>query len=82
MLNKLLCKPADQLTEETITEFETRSRKRGCDFVDIYHAARVTPYIHAMLNHMPEFMQTHDSILRFTQQGLEKLKDNATNHLI
>ena len=33
----------------------------------------VTIYMHAMVAHLPEFMQLYDSIVLFTQVGLEKL---------
>ncbi len=37
-------------------------------------------YIHAMLNHVGQFVRVHGSILPFTQQGLEKLNDVMTKH--
>ena len=43
-----------------------------------YQAKNVTPYIHAMMNHVSEFMKLHGSILAFTQQGLEKYNDVIT----
>lgn len=42
--------------------------------MDIYHESNVTPYIHAMANHVHEFMTMH-GILPFAQQGLEKYND-------
>ena len=38
----------------------------------------LTSYIHAMSNHIGEFMRIHGSILPFTQQGLEKFNDVVT----
>ena len=38
----------------------------------------MTPYIHAMANHVHEFMTMYKSILPFTQQGLEKYNDIMT----
>ena len=43
-----------------------------------YQAKNVTPYIHAMMNHVSEFMKLHGSVLAFTQQGLEKYNDVIT----
>ena len=47
----------------------------------------ITPYIHALANHVGEFLTLHGSLLPFTQQGLEKYNDattkqyfRATNH--
>ena len=34
-----------------------------------YSKANVTPYIHAMVYHVPRFMQKHDGIKKFTGQG-------------
>ena len=56
-------------------------------FTDIYLAKDVTPYMHALAMHIGEFIHLHGSVVKFTQQGLEKLNDvttkqfqRATNH--
>ena len=67
-----LCLPASQLTRPTIQSYEQRTRQWGRDFIDVYHSDEVTPYIHAMMKHVGEFMRIHGSIILFTQQGLEK----------
>ena len=77
-LNKLICLPASQLTTLTIQSYEQRARQWGRDFIDVYHSDKVTPYIHAMMNHVGEFMRIHGSIIPFTQQGLEKHNDIVT----
>ena len=46
----------------------------------MYQSKDVTPYIHALMNHVGQFMQIHGSILSFTQQGLEKLNDVVTKN--
>lgn len=46
----------------------------------MYHDKNVTPYIHAMANHVCEFLKLHGSLLPFTQQGLEKYNDVVTKH--
>lgn len=38
----------------------------------------MTPYIHAFMNHVGEFMTIHGSILPFNQQALEKENDVIT----
>ena len=48
------------------------------DFIKIYPAKHVTPYMHCMMYHVSEFMQLHESILMFTQQDLEKYNDIMT----
>ena len=67
-LNKLICLPASQLTTTTIKVYEDRARQWGRDFIAVYHSDKVKPYIHAMMNHVGEFMRIHGSIVRFTQQ--------------
>jgi len=44
----------------------------------VYQTKDVTPYIHALLNHVPEFIRLHGNLISFTQQGLEKLNDVST----
>lgn len=48
--------------------------------VEAVSTKHVTPYIHALMNHVGQFMRTHGSILPFTQQGLEKLNDITTKN--
>lgn len=86
-LNEIFSKKTEELTVEDTGTFEVRARTWCRKFIEIYHASNVTPYIHAMMNHVPEFMRLHHSIVPFTQQGLEKYNDvmtkqyfRATNH--
>ena len=44
----------------------------------VYQRKNITPYIHAMINHVGEFMKIHGSIIPFTQQGLEKKNNIIT----
>ena len=77
-LNKLICLPTSKLTTAAIEQYETRAKQWGRDFVGVYHSTNVTPYIHAMMYHVGEFMSIHGSIVPFTQQGLEKYNDIMT----
>lgn len=77
-LNKTFSKRPDQVTQDDISQFATDSKGWVRNFLDIYHESNVTPYIHAMANHVHEFMTMHGSILPFTQQGLEKYNDVMT----
>ena len=47
-------------------------------FTDIYQAKDVTPYMHALAMHMAEFIDLNGGVVKFTQQGLEKLNDVTT----
>ncbi len=77
-LNSIFSKRKEDLSTEDITSFGMKARSWCQDFVRYYHIANVTPYIHAMMNHVPEFLKIHGSILPFTQQGLEKYNDITT----
>ena len=86
-INKLLSRPADKLSTADIASFEIQARDWVRKFTNVYHSQNVTPYIHAMANHVSEFMKLHGSVISFTQQGLEKYNDcmtkqyfRSTNH--
>ena len=79
-LNTMFSKGPEAITDADINDFETRSREWVDKFIHEYQTKNVTPYIHAMSNHVGEFMRVHGSILPFTQQGLEKFNDVMTKH--
>ena len=56
---------------EEIDKFETESKAWLTCFLSIYQTKNVTPYIHLMVAHLPEFLRIHGPISPFTQQGLE-----------
>ena len=70
-LNTIASKSATDITTQCISEFESRARQWGEDFLSVYRRKHLTPYIHALMNHVGEFLKIHGSILPFTQ-GLEK----------
>ena len=47
-------------------------------FTAIYQSKNVTPYIHILAMHIPEFLHKYKSLVVFTLQGMEKLNDE--NH--
>ena len=77
-LNQMFSKKEEELTPDLISSVESQARQWGTDFIAVYQTSRVTPYIHALMNHVAEFMQLHGSILPFTQHGLEKYNDVVT----
>ena len=79
-LNRLFSKGPEHVTDSVREEFKTRSKQWVTKFTSVYQTKNVTPYMHAMLNHVGEFMNIHGSILPFSQQGLEKLNDIMTKH--
>ena len=76
-LNSLFSKRPEEFCDD-IRNFKERSREWGRRFISTYHEDNVTPYIHARMNHVGEFMQLHGSILQFSQHGLEKYNDIMT----
>lgn len=74
----MFSKGPDNITDEDICNFESQSRQWVQKFIQVYQTKAITPYIHAMSNHVGEFMRIHGSILPFTQQGLEKFNDVMT----
>ena len=46
--------------------------------VSVYQAKNVTPYVHALVNHVSEFLRLYGSLVPYNQQGLEKLNDFTT----
>ena len=56
-------------------------------FTAVYQTKNVTPYIHLMAMHNPEFLKKYKNFIQFTQKGMEKLNDQtsidfarSTNH--
>ena len=77
-LNNVISKPASELSSASIAEFEQRATQWGEDFVSVYQRRNITPYIHAFMNHVGEFMRIHGSIQPFNQQALEKKNEVVT----
>jgi len=57
------------------------------NFLDVYQTKIVTPYIHLLSSHIPEFVRKYGTIAPFSQQCLERLNDlittdyfRSTNH--
>ena len=70
---------------QVISNVEIETFKQGAKvwlqlFLTVYQTKHVTPYMHAMIAHLPEFMQLYGSVVPFTQQGLEKLNDVYTQY--
>ena len=61
-----------------IKEFRTTVRNWLTLFLSVYQSRHVTPYMHTLIFHVPEFLNLYGSLLPFSQQGLEKLNDNLT----
>lgn len=73
---KTLC--LKSINKNQIKEFQTTVRNWLQMFLQVYQTKHVTPYIHTLVFHVPEFLNLYGSLLPFSQQGLEKLNDNLT----
>lgn len=47
-------------------------------FLTVYQTKRLTPYMHLLVGHIPQFLEMHGTLAPFSQQGLEKLNDGLT----
>ena len=79
----------NEINEDTCDakNVDVKAKAWVTSFTDIYQAKDVTPYMHALAMHMAEFIDLNGGVVKFTQQGLEKLNDvttkqfqRATNH--
>ncbi len=68
------------LTDTDIQSFKIRVKKWLSVFLSIYQTKHVTPYIHILVSHVPEFLEIYGSLSPFSQQGLEKLNDDITKN--
>lgn len=68
----------NSVNKNQIKEFQTAVHNWLSLFLSVYQTKHVTPYIHTLIFHVPEFLNLYRSLLPFSQQGLEKLNDNLT----
>ncbi|KAJ7383407.1 hypothetical protein OS493_028083 [Desmophyllum pertusum] len=72
-----------ELTDDGITEFETKALNWGKQMVDMSgsgpgykHTIIITPYMHILIYHVPLMLQRHGSLRIFSGQGVEKKNDD------
>ena len=63
----------DSEQNEKITELDQDLRGWLVLFLMCYRPNNITPYIHAFVYHIPEFLKLHKNINLFNLEGLEKL---------
>ena len=63
---------------DNVKELHTKIKAWVKLFLSIYQRKDVTPYIHAFMMHVHEFITLHGNLVSFSQQGLEKLNDFST----
>lgn len=77
-INEYLWSGTIDKKETTFPEFEGVCRKWITNFLAVYHTRHVTPYMHLLIAHIPEFLKLYGSLAPYSQQGLEKLNDDIT----
>ena len=70
--------PKNEVTVVEVEEFQANARAWVQKFLTVYQAKNITPYVHALANHVSEFLQLYGSLVPYNQQGLEKLNDFTT----
>jgi len=66
------------ITTSKLNEFQDKLKQWMILFISVYQTTHVTPYMHVMVTHVPEFLKLYGCIAPFSQQGLEKLNDEIT----
>ena len=70
---------SEALSSAEISAFASDAKSWLQLFLQVYQTKCVTPYMHALVSHMPEFLTIHGAVNPFTQQGVEKLNDQYTH---
>ena len=68
----------DYTTDDAISSLEDKIKKWFQKFLDLYQSKDVTPYMHALYVHVPEFLKLYQNLTYYTQQGMEKYNDTAS----
>ena len=61
----------DFTSEEGILELQRNIKSWFEHFLKVYQAKDVTPYMHALYYHVPEFLSLYQNIAYYTKQGLK-----------
>ena len=69
---------SESVSPEEAKSFGTDAKKWVQKFTSRYQSKNVTPYIHILSMHVPEFLLKYKNLVYFTQQGMEKLNDETT----
>ena len=84
-LNKIFYKRASHLSSSDIENFEDEARSWGQLSISVYHDSHVTPYIHAMINHVSIYDTTWQHVTvhatesrKVTMSSLRTISDLLT----
>ena len=70
----------DYKTDESIVQLEENIKGWFTIFLSLYQTKDVTPYMHALYSHVPEFLKLYKNVAFFSQQGIEKYNDVASKN--
>ena len=73
----LVLQSTTALDNERVKSFRSRV-KNWMSFLSVYQTKHVTPYMHLLVSHIPQFLNMYGTLAPFSQQGLEKLNDDLT----
>ena len=65
-------------SDDAISNLEDKIKKWFQKFLDLYQAKDVTPYMHSLYAHVPEFLKLYQNLAYYTQQGMEKYNDTVS----
>ena len=68
----------DLPTDEPIAALTAKVKSWFQQFLSLYQAKDVTPYMHALYHHIPEFLKLYINVAHFKQQGMEKYNEIAS----
>ena len=66
------------LDKDGVKGFQSCVRNWFTLFLSVYQTKHVTPYMHLLVSHIPQFLDLYGTLAPFSQQGLEKLNDDLT----
>ena len=65
-------------TDDAISSLEDKIKKWFKKFLELYQAKDVTPYMHSLYAHVPEFLKLYQNLAYYTQQGMEKYNNTVS----
>lgn len=64
--------------QEDVMKIEVQAREWVALYANVYLHKNITPYMHVLMNHIPEAMKIHGNLSLLSMQGVEKTNDQVT----
>ena len=74
----LVLQSTTALDNERVKRFQSHVINWMTVFLSVYQTKHVTPYMHLLVSHIPQFLEMYGTLAPFSQQGLEKQNDDLT----